>query len=258
MFSRYKLPFYRDKDCGQLKVSASAPGYSSQLAHTHKPGNTICYLDSSTSLLSGSPVAHSGRLKADINTVAAPGRAALLTGQSEGKNGPVRSSPQDTAGSPLDAPGAQAADGQMKATEGVVNEGPQGPVEDADPRVVLRSQMQQLSELSHLLSERLHVSHDQPSAAVSDAHRTKQPDEARLIASTDSQLVCTDVGLSHPHVDDSSNPITASRAAADEDTLRQEEPVQEEVQTGDASVSYTKLQVLMAFCSCLTSLQEWQ
>lgn len=249
-----KLPFCRVNNCGQLKVTASVPGHSSQLAHTHKPGNTLCYLDSSTSLLPSSPAAHSGRLKADINTVAAPGRAASLAGQSEGKSGPVRSSPEDTAGSQPDALEAQAADGQMMATEGVVYEGTQGPVEDADPRLVLRSQMQQLSELSHLLSQRLHVSHDQPAAAGSDAQTIKQPDEPRLTASTDSQLVCTDVGLPHPHVDESMCPVTTSCTAADMDTLRQEEPVQEEVQTGDASVSYTKLQMPTACCICLTSL----
>ena len=238
------MPFCRDKACGQLKVSASAPGHSSQLAHTHKPGNTISYLDSSTSLLPGSPVAQSGRLRADINTVAAPGRAASLTGRSEGKRGPTQSSTEDSASRQSDAPEAQAADGQIVATEGVVDgaEGAQVAAEDADPRVVLRSQMQQLSELSHLLSQRLQVSHDQPSAAGSDAHTSKQPDETRLIAGTGSQLVCTDVGLSRPHVDDSIYPVTASCTAADMDTLGQEEPVptnQEGVQTGNAS-SYTQ------------------
>lgn len=130
--------------------------------HAHNPGNTTCYLNSASSHLPSSPAAQLGRLRADITSVAAPGRAALA--QSEGKDGSSRQSLEGFTGSQCDMPEATAAGG----VGGSGGEGTPGPLQDVDPRAVLRTQMQQLSKLSQMLSQQLHVSHHE-SAAAEDA-----------------------------------------------------------------------------------------
>jgi len=161
----------------------TAPGQEPQFVPAHHPGNTTCYLDSASSHLPSSPVAWLGRLRADITSVAAPGRTALA--QSEGKVGSSRQSLEGFTGTQYDMLEATAADG----VGGSGGEATPGPLQDADPRAVLRTQMQQLSELSQMLSQQLQVSqHDSAAADGADDQWTDEPASMHTrVVSTDDQ-----------------------------------------------------------------------
>ena len=197
-----------------MKVSVTAPEQGPQPVHAHHPGNTTCYLHSASSHVPGSPAARLGRLRADITSVVAPGRAAFCVAQSDGKVGSVRQSLEGFTGSQCNMPEATAADG----LRGPGAEGTPGPLQDVDPRAVLRTQMQQLSELSQMLSQQLHVSHDK-SAAADDADDQSADEPAT--ASMHTQLVSSeDHSWSH---DRDADPQSASDAATHTDNAEHEE-----------------------------------
>lgn len=211
-------------------MSVTAPGQGPQPVHAHHPGNTTCYLDSASSHVPKSPAAGLGRLRADITSVAAPGRAAFCVAQSEGKVGSVRQSLEGSPGSQCNMPEATAADGLgdpgadglgdpgADGLEDPGAEGTSGPLQDVDPRAVLRTQMQQLSELSQLLSQQLHVSHDQ-SAAADNADDQWADEPAK--ASMHTQLVSSDDQSWSRNRD--ADPQSASDAATHTDNAEQEE-----------------------------------
>ncbi|KAL0042381.1 hypothetical protein WJX77_010775 [Trebouxia sp. C0004] len=195
----YNIINARGNTCGQLKISVTAPGQGPQLVHAHNPGNTTCYLDSASSHLPSSPVARLGRLRADITSVAAPVRAALALSESI-----VGSSWQSLEG----FTGAEGA------------EGIPGPLQDVDPRAVLRTQMQQLNQLSQMMSQRLHVSHHESAAADdADDHLTDEP----ATASMHTRLVSSD-DQSRSHKKDADRQ-GASNTATHTDMAEEEERV---------------------------------
>ena len=193
-------------------MSVTAPGHSPQLVHAHNPGNTTCYLDSASSHSPSSSSAQLGRLRADITSVAAPGRAALA--QSEGNNGSSRQSLEGFTGSQCDMPKATATGG----VGGSGGEGTPGPLQDADPRAVLRTQMQQLSELSQMLSQQLHVSHHDSAAA--DGADDQWADESGTATAHTQVLSSDDQSQSHIRDDDRQG---ASDTATHTDSAEQEE-----------------------------------
>ena len=195
-------------------MSVTAAGQGPQLVHAHHPGNTSCYLDSASSHLPSSPVARLGRLRADITSVAAPGRAAFQMAQSEGKVGSGRQDLEGFTGSQCNMLEATAANGLGIS----VAEGIPAPLQDVDPRVVLRTQMQQLSELSQMMSQQLHVSHHE-SADADDADDQWADEPAT--ASMHTQLVSSDdQGWSHNR---DANQQSASDTATHRDRAEQEE-----------------------------------
>ncbi len=182
----------------------------------HHPGNTTCYLDSASSHLPSSPVARLGRLRADITSVAAPGRAALA--QLKGKVGSDRQGLEGFTGSQCDMLEATAADGVGGSGAG----GTPGPLQDDDPRAELRTQMQQLSELSQMLSQQLHVSHHE-SAAADDADGQWADEPA--IASMRTQVVSPDdQSWSHNKVADLQS--TSDTATHTDKAEQEEQPSQ--------------------------------
>jgi len=195
-------------------MSVTAAGQGPQLVHAHHPGNTSCYLDSASSHLPSSPVARLGRLRAYITSVAAPGRAAFQMAQSEGKVGSGRQDLEGFTGSQCNMLEATAANGLGRS----VAEGIPAPLQDVDPRVVLRTQMQQLSELSQIMSQQLHVSHHE-SADADDADDQWADEPAT--ASMHTQVVSSD-DQSRSHNRDADQQ-SASDTATHTDRAEQEE-----------------------------------
>ena len=159
----------RGEACGQLKVTMTAPGHDPNAAPACYPSNSSCYLDSASCPSVSSSSAQHRRLPADITSVAAPGRLALPAQHPEGRvrNNAILSTGND--GSISQGPEAYA-DGlslELDSSAGDVQER----VGNADPRLALSSQMQQLSKLSQLMSERLHMGEVQHPAAQEMPHK---------------------------------------------------------------------------------------
>lgn len=187
----------RGQTCGQLKVTIRAPGAEEPLVGRPQPSNTTSYLDSCSSAMPPSPSA-GRRLRADISSIAAPKHAAHHGGPSMGtaahqdnalmgttahQDHPLMGSPvhqrarsvgQHRSNAEL-KPGrasqqTQAAGKLDSADTDSHSEAWVDPCTDAlgmpapvhqtggDPKLQLGTQMQQLRELSHLLSQRLALS----------------------------------------------------------------------------------------------------
>ena len=157
----------RGESCGQLKVTMTAPGHDPNAAPACY---SSCYLDSASCPSVSSSSAQHRRLPADITSVAAPGRLALTAQHPEGRVRNNASSSKGNDGSVSQGPETTHADILSLELDSSAGDA-QECVGNADPRVALRSQMQQLSKLSQLMSERLHMGEVQHPAAQEMPHK---------------------------------------------------------------------------------------
>ena len=147
----------RQHTCGQLKVTIIAPGAQGTNVARHQPSNTTNYLDSCSSTIAVSPSA-GRRLRANISSIAAPNQTAhqrdsRSLGQSRSNAEPEqgRAGQQaKNAGTMLDSADTGSSADSFADAPGLL-----APVDRdcGDPKLQLRTQMQQLSELSHLMSQ---------------------------------------------------------------------------------------------------------
>lgn len=158
----------RGEACGQLKVTMTAPGHDPNAAPACYPSNSSCYLDSASCPSVSSSSAQHRRLPADITSVAAPGRLALPAQHPEGRVWNDADSSKGNDGSVSQGP--ETTDGLSLELDSSAGDA-QECVGNADPRLALRSQMQQLSKLSQLMSNRLHMGEVQHPAAQELPHK---------------------------------------------------------------------------------------
>ena len=207
----------RSETCGQLKVSLTAPGFEARPAHSHQPGNTTSYLDSASSPSAHSP-AHSTRLRAAITTVPAPRKpgykdASPVAHQAGPSKTPVALQADSCLEVPFD-PLSRHSEGAKPVQDGAVwphvahntcspktadvraqthdstdELGVHEPVDGQASKLLLRTQMQQLSELSQLLSQGLTVRDSQMPDAGAEACKGKaeastSPEDAEAMSSS--------------------------------------------------------------------------
>jgi len=108
-------------------------------------------------------VAQHRRLRADITSVAAPGRPADLP---EGNISSGRQYSEGLIGSHFEATVIKIGEGLFDDSSRAVSSAEQG-----NPRLTLRTQLQQLSELSELMGQRLCIGEDQHPKAQSGLDR---------------------------------------------------------------------------------------
>ena len=187
----------RGQICGQLKITIRAPVAEHTLVGRRQPSNTTSYMDSCSSTMAPSHSA-GRRLRADISSIAAPKHAAHQGGPSMGtaahqdipqmgttphQDPPLMGSPvghrtrsegqhrssaepelggasQQTqvAGKLDSADNASNSEAWVDACTDALSMPAPFNKANGDPKLQLRTQVQQLSELSHLMSQRLILS----------------------------------------------------------------------------------------------------
>lgn len=223
----------RQQTCGQLKVTITAPGAQGTIVAKPQPSNTTNHLDSCSSTTAMSPSVGK-RLRADISSIAAPNQAANHSdafmgttvhqgdasmgttahqrdSRSLGQSRSHIEPEQGRAGWQARNPGTtlDSVDTGSNADSYADAPGLLAPVDrdSGDPKLQLRTQMQQLSELSHLMSQRMSLSdsgcHDpdmRPEAARDRADAVHSPVPANLgqgsIAVSEAGVTCP---LHHVH-----------------------------------------------------------
>ena len=223
----------RQQTCGQLKVTITSPGAQGTAVGRPQPSNTTNYLDSCSSTTAVSPSA-GRRLRADISSVAAPkhaahqgdafmgtaayhsdplmGTAAYQRDRSLGQSGSSAEPEQGRAAQQAQSAGTKcdSADaGSNAETQADLNTDAPGmpaPVDkdSGDPKLQLRTQTQQLSELSHLMSQHMtltdcHNPDMGPEAARDRADAVHSPKAANInpssVAVIEAGATCASQGV---------------------------------------------------------------
>ena len=248
----HPVPHRRGETCGQLKVSVTAAGRSA--GPTDKPflSSLTPDLESSSSHTPNNPAANR-RLRADVISVAAPGKSAnqaapmLSTdpfqsgpliavapyqedkslgherGGNQSSQGRVSSQQAQTAESFSSADAGQEAEPQTHTyTEAPGMHAPLSAWDAEDPRLQLRTQMQQLNELSHLMSHRLALDDHQASGSKAEAvkHRVDATSHPEGVAADASSQAAYEARA----IDHSSSVRSKQHAQHDAGAQRDTEP----------------------------------
>ena len=164
----------RNQTCGQLKVTITALGTEGTPIHQPQPSNTTTYLDSTSSAVATSPSA-GRRLRADITSVAAPrhathhqggtfvgtdahqGTESMGLSQSSAEPEGDSYSQQAETADPDSSPPTAGGDTALRSNPHTDSPGVLLPLgrDNRDSKLQLRTQLEQLSELSHLMSQRM-------------------------------------------------------------------------------------------------------
>ena len=235
----------RQQTCGQLKVTITAPGAQDTVVARPQPSNTTNYLDSCSSTTAMSSSA-GRRLRADISSVAAPSHAAPQGDAFSGTAAHQRNSrslgqscsnvepEQATAGEQAKNAGITPDSADTGSNHDSYTEAPDtlAPADrdSGDPKLQLRTQIQQLSELSHLMSQRMTLSDGHnpdmgPEAARARADAVHCPETAKSSSST---VAVTEAGVTCP----SHGVYTAQHAQHD-----RPEPLGNSICVGEALLS---------------------